>query len=168
MVSYSRKREPNVLYPEFEMLVCKRFFKIGYENVVGKFNKLTQKGKVEEYINQFDELRNYVMAEEGCYREFHYVNNFISGLKEEIAQYMYNHKPQNLKQARDMARVQEYFLLVLDKSYKTSNNSGSTNKFSGASCFANTKSAPRKSNIELAPALTVIVRQILMNSGDTL
>lgn len=121
------KERPTILWPEFAILVCKRFSKLGYENVVGQFNKLTQKGKVEEYIGQFDELRNYVMAEEGCLRESHYVDNFISGLKEEIAQYLYNHKPQTLQQARDMARGQEYFLSVLDKRYKSSTPSSKYN-----------------------------------------
>lgn len=97
------REKPSLLWPEFTVLVCRRFSKLGYENIVSQFNKLTQKGKVEEYIGQFDELHNYVMAEEGCFRESHYVDNFISGLKEEIAQYLYNHRPQNLQQARDMA-----------------------------------------------------------------
>lgn len=114
------REKTNLLWPEFCHLVCQRFSKSGYENVVGQFNKLTQKGKVEEYITQFDELRNYVMAEEGFHRESYYIDNFISGLKEDIAQYLYNQKPTTMQEARDMARGQEYFLSVLDKRYKSS------------------------------------------------
>lgn len=83
----------NLLWPEFVTLVCKRFAKSGYENLVGQFNKLTQKGRVDDYICQFDELRNYVMVAEGFHRESYYVDNFISGLREEIAQHLYNLKP---------------------------------------------------------------------------
>lgn len=54
----------NLLWPEFVSLVCQRFAKSGYENLVGQFNKLTQKNRIDEYIYQFDELRNYVMVDE--------------------------------------------------------------------------------------------------------
>ncbi|KAL8092282.1 hypothetical protein AgCh_034538 [Apium graveolens] len=101
--------------PKFSL----RFLKVGYENVVGQFNKLTQRGMVEDYITQFDELRNYVMAEEGFHRESYYIDNFISGLKDDIAQYLYNQRPQTMQEARDMARGQEFFLSVLDKRFKT-------------------------------------------------
>ncbi|XP_074346537.1 uncharacterized protein LOC141685327 [Apium graveolens] len=110
----------NLLWPEFSKLVCQRFNKGGYENVVGQFNKLIQKGTVDDYINQFDELRNYVMLQEGFHRESYYIDNFISGLKEEISQHLYNQKPQTLQEARDRARGQEYYLTVLDKRYRAS------------------------------------------------
>lgn len=72
-----------LLWNEFSTLVCNRFSKIGYDNLVGQFNKLVQKGKVEDYITKFDELRSYVIAREGHQRESYYVNTFISGLNEE-------------------------------------------------------------------------------------
>lgn len=34
------EEKPNILWAEFVGLVCNRFSKTGYENVVGKFNKL--------------------------------------------------------------------------------------------------------------------------------
>lgn len=115
--------KPQLLWPEFVKLVCQRFSTAGYENIVGQFNKLTQKGKVEEYITQFDELKYYVMAQEGFHREYYYVDNFVSGLKEEISQYLYNQKPKSMQEARDLARGQEHFLTVLDKRYKSQPNS---------------------------------------------
>lgn len=85
-------------------LVCQRFSKSGYKNIAGLFNKLIQKGSVDEYINKFDELRNYVMLQEGFHRESYYIDNFISGLKEEISQSLYSNKPQSLQEARERAR----------------------------------------------------------------
>lgn len=81
-----------------------RFSKRGYENIIGQFNKLTQKGKVEEYINQFEELRKYVVAIDGIHNENYYVDSFLSGLKEEISSALYLNKPHSLKEARDKAR----------------------------------------------------------------
>lgn len=45
---------------------------------------------MEEYITQFDELRNVVMSLEGHLKESYYTDTFISGLKEELAQALYN------------------------------------------------------------------------------
>lgn len=54
-----------MLWPEFVGMVCNRFSRVGYDNLVGQFNKLTQKERVDDYITQFDELRGHVMAQEG-------------------------------------------------------------------------------------------------------
>lgn len=85
-------------------MICNRFSTVGYENLVGQFNKLVQKGKVKEYNTQFDELRSYVMAQEGQQRESYYIDTFISGIREELSQALYNHKPSTLQETRNMAR----------------------------------------------------------------
>lgn len=100
---------------------------MGYENVVEQFNKLTQKGKVEDYITEFDELRNYVITEEGFHLESYYIDNFISSLREDIAQYLYNQKYQTMQEARDIARGQEFLLTVLHKRYKAAKKLPKTN-----------------------------------------
>lgn len=135
--------KPQLLWPEFTKLICQRFSTAGYENVVGQFNKLVQKGKVEDYITQFDELKTYVMAQEGFHRESYYVDNFVSGLKEEIAQYLYNQKPKSMQEARDLARGQEHFLTVLDKRYKA------TSVTAKYSALYQKSSIPVKSNSDL-------------------
>lgn len=157
------REKHNLLWPEFSTMVCHRFSKVGYENIVGQFNKLTQRGKVDDYINQFDELRNYVMMEEGYHRESYYIDNFISGLKDEIAQYLYNQKPQTLQEARDMARGQEFFLTVLDKRYKTAtsytrNNfqkPNSPNSYSSVTATTSTSVTPTTANTEGIRKLTL-------------
>lgn len=77
--------QPGLSWEQFIELVYHRFLKGEYENIIGQFNKLTQKGKVEEYINQFEELRKYVVAIDCIHNENYYVDNFLSGLKEEIS-----------------------------------------------------------------------------------
>lgn len=73
-----KEEKRNLIWPEFTRLVCQRLNKGGYENVVGQFNKLVLKESVDDYINQFDELRNYVLLQEGFHRESYYIDNFIS------------------------------------------------------------------------------------------
>lgn len=60
------------------------------------------------------------MLHEGFHRESYYIDNFISGLKEEISQSLYSNKPQTLQEARNRARGQEHYLAVLDKRYRAS------------------------------------------------
>lgn len=50
------------MWLEFTRLVCHRFTKGGYENLEGQFNKLLQKGKVDEYITQFEQLKKHMMV----------------------------------------------------------------------------------------------------------
>lgn len=143
------EEKPNLQWPEFVELVCNRFSKVGYENLVGKFNKLMQRGSVEDYITQFDELRSYVMTQEGHHRESYYVDTFISGLKEEISQSLYNSKPSSLQEARNLARGQEYLLGVLDKRYKASNKTYNTGNSSKSNGFTFNKSTAPPANQKL-------------------
>lgn len=136
------REKHNLLWPEFLTMVCHRFAKNGYENLVGQFNKLVQKGRVDEYICQFDELRNYVMVDEGFHRESYYVDNFISGLNEEIAQHLYNLKTRTLHEARELARGQEYYLDVLDKRYKSLSSSHKISSYTPQSKTTATSTKP--------------------------
>ncbi|KAL8102892.1 hypothetical protein AgCh_027426 [Apium graveolens] len=110
--------QPGMMWEQFIELVYHRFSKGGYENIAGQFNKLTHKGRVEEYINQFEELRKYVMSMDGTHHESYYVDSFLSGLKEEISSALYLNKPLNLKEARDKARGQETLIEVMDRRNK--------------------------------------------------
>lgn len=107
--------QPGLTWEYFVELVYHRFSKVGYENIIGQFNKLTQKGTVEEYINQFEELRKYVVSIDGTHNENYYVDSFLSGLREEISSALYLNKPLTLKDARDKARGQENIIEVMDK-----------------------------------------------------
>lgn len=128
-----------LLWPQFVELVCNRFSRVGYENLVGQFTKLMQKGRVEEYISQFDELRSHVMAQDGRHRESYYIDTFISGLREEISQALYNHRPSTLQEARNMARGQEYLLGVLDKRYKSNSLKSYTSNSNSKPGYSATK-----------------------------
>ena len=107
-----------LIWDQFVELLYHRFAKGGYENIIGQFNKLTQKGRVEEYIAQFDELRKYVATVDGKHHESYYVDSFLSGLKEEISSALYLNKPVSLRDAREMARRQESLIEIMDKRHK--------------------------------------------------
>lgn len=70
---------------------------------------------MEEYVNQFEELRKYVISVDGIHNESYYVDSFLSGLKEEISSALYFNKPLTLNQARDKERGQESWIEIMDK-----------------------------------------------------
>lgn len=67
---------------KFARLVCHKFTRGGYENLEGQFNKLVQKGKVDDYITQFEELKKHIMVQNPNLGEIYFVNSFLSGLKD--------------------------------------------------------------------------------------
>lgn len=69
------------------------------------------------------------MTQEGHHRESYYIDTFISGLKEELSQTLYNNRPATLQEARNMARGHEHLLGVSDKSYKSSTSKTYTSNF---------------------------------------
>lgn len=107
-VQIVQREQPRLLWEQFIALVYHIFSEGGYENIIGQFNKLTQRGNVEEYINQFEELRKYVVTMDGTHNESYYVDSFLSGLKEEISSALYLNKPHSLKEAMDKARNRRF------------------------------------------------------------
>lgn len=48
---------PWLVWDEFVHQLCLRFTGGGHENLTGQFNKLLQKGRVDDYIKKFEELK---------------------------------------------------------------------------------------------------------------
>lgn len=87
--------------------------------MVGRFNKLVQKGSVAEYIAEFEELRGYVLTHHNVHTPDFYLSSFISGLRADIQQALYVYKPRTLNEAMEKAREQETLIELLDKRVKT-------------------------------------------------
>lgn len=104
----------------FLELVMKRFSTGNQENLIGKFNKLVQGGKVDEYIVQFEELRGYMMSKYPLHSEDFYLSSFLSGLRSDIQQALYIYKPTTLQDAIDKAREQEIYVEMIEKRVKGS------------------------------------------------
>lgn len=109
-----------MLWSDFARLVCHRFTRGGYENLEGQFNKLVQKGRVDEYITQFEELKKHIVVQNPNLSELYFVNSFLSGLKDGITSAVYLHKPLSLKDAREKARAQECVIEAMEKRGKIS------------------------------------------------
>lgn len=89
--------KPWLLWDDLAQYVCHRFTKGRLENLIGKFNKLMQKGKVDNYIRRFEELKAYMLNQnKGCTEDY-FIESFLSGLKEEIANALYLVRPKLLE-----------------------------------------------------------------------
>lgn len=97
----------------------------------GQFNKLTQSGKVDDYITKFEELKKHMVAQNPNLGELYFVNSFLSGLKEEIASALYRHKPNTLRDAREKARAQECVIEALERKSKQCAKQSSGSSFAG-------------------------------------
>lgn len=76
---------PWLVWKEFVHHISNQFAKGGHENLQGQFNKLMQRGKVDDYIRKFEELKNYMLSQNRFFTEDNFIESFLSGLKEEIA-----------------------------------------------------------------------------------
>lgn len=99
----------------FVELLIKRFSTSNQENLIGKFNKLTQTGSVDSYITQFEELRGFMMSRHSIHTEEFYLASFWSGLRADIQQALYIYRPTTLQEAINKAREHEIFIEMLEK-----------------------------------------------------
>ena len=53
---------PCATWETFIALLLQRFSSGSQENLIGQFNKLMQKGSVESYIAEFEDLRGYMIS----------------------------------------------------------------------------------------------------------
>ena len=83
--------------------------------MIEEFNKLQQKGAVEEYEEKFEELKTLMLLRNQKLDELYFVSSFISGLKEEIRPSVNMFKPQTLSKAFEVAELQECSLEVQAK-----------------------------------------------------
>jgi hypothetical protein len=83
-----------------------------------KFNKLTQEGGIEEYVERFEELKSLMHSLNSLLPESYYISSFISGLKEDIKPMSKILKSVKLMTTFDQAKWQKESNSVLAKKNK--------------------------------------------------
>lgn len=78
------KLKSNVTWEELAVEIMKRYPKLDPTDVVGEFNKLKQKGSVDDYLKQFEDLKVELELQYGDLQESYYMCSFYGGLKNEI------------------------------------------------------------------------------------
>jgi hypothetical protein len=87
---------------EFSRAICNQFG--SRDDIVEEFNKLTQEGGMEEYVERFKELKSLMYSLNPLLPESYYISSFISGLKEDIKPMLKILKPGTLMTAFDQAK----------------------------------------------------------------
>ncbi|KAL4319829.1 hypothetical protein GQ457_18G007350 [Hibiscus cannabinus] len=103
---------------EFTTDLCHRFSDRTDIDVIEEFNKLIQKGSVEEYQEKFEELKPYIIQQNPYQGEPYFVSSFLSGLKEELRHRVKVHSPTSLVEAYRLAKLHEFSLEIEAKRLK--------------------------------------------------
>ncbi|KAK6136938.1 hypothetical protein DH2020_029316 [Rehmannia glutinosa] len=103
-LEYVEGRE-NMPWERFSTMVLDRFLNVDGNHLVGQFNKLKQEGTLLDYINEFEELRAFMLEKVNRnHSEEYFVESFISGLKKEIKNMLELLQPKTLLEAMQLAR----------------------------------------------------------------
>ncbi|PKA53356.1 RNA-directed DNA polymerase like [Apostasia shenzhenica] len=105
-------QEPKMDWSDFKEAMLERFGPL-YDDPMSEIMKLRQEGDVQEYQETFDilHLRAKLSQEQA-------ISCFLTGLKEEIQHAIRILKPQNLREAYHLAKVQEASMNALSKRLK--------------------------------------------------
>ncbi|VFQ80250.1 unnamed protein product [Cuscuta campestris] len=110
-----------VSWHEFIIDLSARFRDDRGHNVVEQFKKLEQKGSLEDYIDEFEDLR-FVLVQNNHYLPDSYILDcFVGGLKASIRLYVRAFKPSSIAQAIEYARLKEESLEVEYSKYSKLN-----------------------------------------------
>ncbi|VFQ74355.1 unnamed protein product [Cuscuta campestris] len=101
-----------VSWHEFIIDLSARFRDDKGHNVVEQFKKLEQKGSLEDYIDEFEDLRSVLVQNNHYLPDSYILDCFIGGLKASIRLYVKAFKPNCLAQAIEYARLREESLEV--------------------------------------------------------
>lgn len=106
-------------WKEFEYAVTVRFSVQPHRNIEGEFGKLGQRGTVQEYQQQFEELMALMLRENPGLTERYYINHFICGLKPAIRDHISMLFAKSLTATISLAKMQENNLETQLQSLKT-------------------------------------------------
>ncbi|KAJ3703015.1 hypothetical protein LUZ61_006720 [Rhynchospora tenuis] len=105
---------PNLPWQLLVAEVLDRFKAYSSSNPVGEFRRVTQTGKVNDYIRQFERAKSRFIAETKIRSNILFIQGFIDGLKEELKYAVEVLNPVTLNQAFNYARKVEQNLDSID------------------------------------------------------
>lgn len=114
----------HVEWSEFVIDLSARFKDDLTSNVVEKFNRLQQTSTIENYIDEFDNLRSLLEQSNHVLPDTYVLESFVGGLRPAVKPFVKAFNPVNVTDAIKYARLQEEVLMLntqkLEKSYGSS------------------------------------------------
>lgn len=128
-----------VRWADFATEICNRFQWASNSklNLIGEFKNIEQKGTVEKYLEEFEELKAWVLIRNPTIPEEFFLEFFIEGLKEEIRHSVKMLDPYSFSKVVEKARHQENLLESLSKDKFKRNRGVSTGLVNQNSRFTN-------------------------------
>ena len=71
-------------WEDFVSLVCTKFGRREFEQLLRQFSRLRQTGTVAEYAVQFNNSMNYLLAHHRSWDPLYFVTQFVDGLRADI------------------------------------------------------------------------------------
>nr|CAD1843416.1 unnamed protein product [Ananas comosus var. bracteatus] len=99
--------KPDITWEELVEAVCRRFDGSDLGRMIREFNKLTQTSTVERYQERFEELRTRMLYLNPTISERHFIESYISGLKEELVPFIDLSRPTTLEEVYEQAKLHE-------------------------------------------------------------
>lgn len=103
---YIMENEPPT-WTELVELIKKRLKKKGSRSAIDEFKRVHQIGSIEEYVDQFEKAKSNMLLEDRYFPESVYLEEYISGLKEEIKPFVLAFNPSTLSEAFELSQHME-------------------------------------------------------------
>uniref|UniRef100_A0A803MBH9 Ty3 transposon capsid-like protein domain-containing protein n=1 Tax=Chenopodium quinoa TaxID=63459 RepID=A0A803MBH9_CHEQI len=127
MMNYlSVRRSVIVDWNDFVVDLYARFRDNSTLDAVEQFNKLQQIGSIEEYIDEFENLRSILMMNNHILPDSYLLDSFVGGLKPAVKPFVRAFKPSTIASAIDFARLQEENLTTSAQVFKQNKYSSAT------------------------------------------
>ena len=146
----------NVDWSEFVIDLSARFKDESGLNVVEQFNKLQQTGTIEEFIDEFDNVRSLMEQNHHILPDSYFLESFIGGLKPTVKPFVKAFKPVNVAEAIMYARLQEKSIQANSKKIGNSTGSVYSSKPYASTVFSATTSSNNHNKPPLLPTGTSI------------
>lgn len=104
----------NVQWTDFELALVARFRDNIGDNAVEKFNKLSQNGNIETYIDEFENYRSLISQKAHNLSDEYVLDSFIGGMKDTIKPFVRAFKLTTISEAIEYARLHKHTLSSLN------------------------------------------------------
>lgn len=105
--------KPDISWEELTEALYKRYDCTSIRKLVREFNKLVQTSTVEKYQERFEDLRARMLYLNPTLSEEHFIQSYISGLKEELVPLIDISNPTTLEEVYEQAKLHEQALAIM-------------------------------------------------------
>ncbi len=105
--------KPDISWEELTEALYKRYDCTSIRKLVREFNKLVHTSTVEKYQERFEDLRARMLYLNPTLSEEHFIQSYISGLKEELVPLIDISNPTTLEEVYEQAKLHEQALAIM-------------------------------------------------------